>query len=365
MHLKDEGRNQESQKIFEGIRLLGDYHHNCNVLQLKKGEIIVVRKPSNETSIDAEDYVPCMHCYGFFKGDELFRHVKICKFKEDPLKSHTKVKQEARMLLPSTTDDAQLQKHVLLPMRNDNISSTAKSDQLILKFGSRELEKVGIDQSQHVSQRMRQLARLLNTLRQVATPCLCLSDYLDTTWFDHVVDAVKVLCNFNSEVREQVQIPSLALKLGHSIKKCAQIVKSEALRAKDTKRVKNIRMFLELLDDEWSIKISSRSLASISLKRYNKVDYLPLTEDIQLLRHHLDRKISRLTSQLNESAADDHLWLDLAKATLARIIMFNKRRSGETSKMEVQMFLSRPDWNKTSTTTRASLTPLEIQLSQR
>ena len=39
---------QDGSKAFERIRLRGDYHHNCNVLALGKGELLVVRNPGSK-----------------------------------------------------------------------------------------------------------------------------------------------------------------------------------------------------------------------------------------------------------------------------------------------------------------------------
>ena len=64
---------------FEKIRLLGDYHHNCNVLAVGEGELIVVRKPSKPAS--QAKFLPCPHCLGFFKGDELWWHCLVCQHK--------------------------------------------------------------------------------------------------------------------------------------------------------------------------------------------------------------------------------------------------------------------------------------------
>ena len=41
---------------------------------------------------------------------------------------------------------------------------------------------------------------------------------------------MKELCGFNKETRFDVNVPSLALQLGHSIKQCVQVLKISALR---------------------------------------------------------------------------------------------------------------------------------------
>lgn len=73
MKLKDS--SDEQILAFEKIRLLGDYHHNCNVLAVEEGELIVVRKPSKPTS--KAKFLPRPHCLGFFKGDELWWHCLV------------------------------------------------------------------------------------------------------------------------------------------------------------------------------------------------------------------------------------------------------------------------------------------------
>ena len=70
-----------SSKAFEMIRLKGDYHHNCNVLALGEGEMIVVRNPASKHPSNASSFVPCPDCLGFFKGDELWCHNKQCQHK--------------------------------------------------------------------------------------------------------------------------------------------------------------------------------------------------------------------------------------------------------------------------------------------
>lgn len=105
-------------------------------------------------------------------------------------------------------------------MRNNTISCVPRRDQLITNFGAAILQKVGIKNANYVSQRMRQLARLVQTLRlQSKRNDACLEEFIDTSMFDAVLDAVKDLCKFDAESRLGIGIPSLALKLGQSVKR--------------------------------------------------------------------------------------------------------------------------------------------------
>ena len=210
----------------------------------------MVRKPSKPTS--QAKFLPFPHCVGFFKGDELWRHCLVCQHKATTdEKKWKKVQAEVKLLLPtcsvSTPDvEAHLYKNVISSMRNDTISCIARRDHLITNFGAAILEKVGIKNANYVSQRMRQLARLLQTLRlQSKSNDACLEEFIDTSMFDAVVNAVKDLCRFDAESRLEIGIPSLALKLkSHSLKRCAQVLKSSTLRRKDEETIKRANVSL-------------------------------------------------------------------------------------------------------------------------
>ena len=142
--------------------LKGDYHHNCNVLALGEGEI-VVRNPSVSQQ-DPKSFLLCPHCLGFFKGNELWRHVKKCPHKsKDGSQKFAKVHQDAKLLLPtsslSTNDvDQGLHRAVLTNMKNDEISHIARKDHPIFKFGEANFEKISQKNANYVLQTMRQLA---------------------------------------------------------------------------------------------------------------------------------------------------------------------------------------------------------------
>ena len=78
-HKKKECSKNE---VFEKLCRLGNYNHNIKVLELKKGELKVVRRPSHGMDTNPSNYLPCTYCHGFFQKDELWRHAPKCPFKE-------------------------------------------------------------------------------------------------------------------------------------------------------------------------------------------------------------------------------------------------------------------------------------------
>lgn len=209
------------------------------------------------------------------------------------------------------------------------------------------------------------LARLLQMLwikakKKDAT----LQDYIDTPKFDALVDAVKEMCQFNAESRLKIRILSLALKLGHSLKKRVQVLKRSAPQRKDEVAIKRAKRFLDLYEADWTTKISSRSLASLGSRKQNKIEYLALAEDMALIRKHLIEKIESVSKVLTQGKKNED-WNRLAKAMLARIIIFNKRRSCETATLETEQFQSRPKWTSVNSSLKESLTPLKRRLCER
>ena len=143
---------------------------------------------------------------GFFMASELWRRRQNCphRSQETPPK-WSRVQQEAKLLLPTTvlsTKDVKKSLHdnVLSSMKNNEISAIARKDPLIVNFGATIFEKVGTKNINYVSQRMRQLARLLQTLRK-ENEAANFDDFIDTARFDELVATAKDLGGFKEESR--------------------------------------------------------------------------------------------------------------------------------------------------------------------
>ena len=93
-----------------------------------------------------------------------------------------------------------LHDNVLSSMKNDEISAIARKDPLIVNFRATIFEKVGTQNTNYVSQRMRQLARLLQTLRK-ENEAANFDDFIDTARFDELVATAKDLGGFKEESR--------------------------------------------------------------------------------------------------------------------------------------------------------------------
>ena len=74
-----------------------------------------------------------------------------------------------------------------------------------------------------------------------------------------------------------------------------------------------------------------------------KVETIPLTEDLLKLRNYMLKEMkNESVSLLKEPCAEN--WTRLAKLTLCRLILFNKRRRAEVKDLKLEEFETRPNW---------------------
>ena len=213
-------------------------------------------------------------------------------------------------------------------------------------MGRNLIDKVGAGKSQYISQRLRQLGRLVLTLRSLTEgEEVFLADFLKPDLFDLVIQAVMVVCQLKENTPEsgtpEFGIPSLSLKLGHSLKKCALILQGEALRNRDGELLETAKMYLQLHESEWSDKIASHALSTMANLKFNKPDILPVTSDLIKLRQFLLDEIQVRCRSLEQHPSPEN-WTALVEVCLSRLIVFNKRRGGEASRLLCKPYEERP-----------------------
>ena len=328
--------SNERKKKWNELLKKGDFNHNIEVLKTNSGFIIPCKRPSKD--VDACKFLPCPHCFGMYRRKDLWKHLTICNNnKEGKTNSQT----EARMLLPVPPNVSKdFYDKIICSMVTDEVSNVVKNDSLLLSFGERIFHKSkGLPhQYNYVRQKIRELARLLLIMKINDDRNLQLEDCIDPAMFNQVVTAVKGLCGCDEQAH--FKKASLSLKLGHSLKKCAVLLKSQALQKGDEALKKKSSDFIELYTSDWSVEISSMSLQTMQEQNLNKPKSIPFAKDIQLFNSYLEEEAAQLKEQLDNQSDNPDLesWKKLNEISLAQIILFNRRRGGETERIELQHF---------------------------
>ena len=169
-----------------------------------------------------------------------------------------------------------------------------------------------------ISQRMRILARLYIILQEKNKQGNSLVDFLKPDTFDLLLSCTKELGGFSYQTTEGEKVacfskPSLPLKIGYSLEKCAMILKGIGIKTRKPYLIRNTEDFLELYKLEWTPQISSVCLKPMDANKFNKVMLLPLMEDIMKVRSSLKKRIPVLTKQVSDSPTLED-WRALAEA---------------------------------------------------
>lgn len=340
----DKGDTPETKKlkikmrkdILDELKRKGNYSHNIRVLKKGAGELIVKRCPTKQ--LDFSNYLPCHHCFEFFFKKDLGRHIKNCSCRdreETSDKPVVRVQSHAAMLLPQNSEVSEALGKIFGRMRVDEVSMLLKFDTTIIKYGNSLCHKHfnNDDQTYHISNKLRELGRLLLTLREKKI-VKTMNEVINPQLFPAIVQTVTSMCRWD-EKSKTIETPSLGIKLGQVLTKVAYLVKGEAIISNDNDMRSKADDFLFLLDKKWGESISKISHTELEKRKWNKPHLLPLTEDLKALKLQLSEVMNKSVISLAKDNNDKKAWKDLCTSTLATIVIFNRRRQGEAAKFNV------------------------------
>ncbi|XP_039512614.1 uncharacterized protein LOC120468036 [Pimephales promelas] len=245
-------------------------------------------------------------------------------------------------------------------MIQDEITVAIKGDNCILNYGFRlfkKNEKI-VSQHQYIRQKLRELGRLLLEAKKI-TRVRTIQELIKPEQYSQVVRAAKNLSGFSEETGIY-QCPSLARKVGHSLHSLAMFIKSEGLKKRDKETIKDAEEFAQLYLESWRFDIAGQALTQLNRAKWNAPQLLPLTQDIQKLHCYLEEKQQQHLKDLKEHHSSTN-WKELAKVTLTQVMLFNRRRAGEVSRMHLSAYLSK-DTSEEQGDVNLALTPLEQKL---
>ncbi|XP_054896090.1 uncharacterized protein LOC129366337 [Poeciliopsis prolifica] len=318
---------------------MGNFQPNCSVTKSGKGQIIPKRQATYPAA--ASDYFPCKFCFAMYVKSDLWRHHKHCKLRSKEDIATRNVQASSSMLLPTNTVISTGLQTVLQEMNYDNVTQLLKADSLIISLGERMFLKNG-EVGPHradIRNKMRELARLVLTARNIDKDIVFLKYLICPGKFNTVLETVKQVTGFNA-VSNRFTVPSTALKLRHSLVKVSCILQGEALRQENLDLKSKAQQFVELIELEWSTHVSSNALKTLYQKKWNTPQILPLSEDIKKLQDHL-RNLEIVHKRNLNDQPTQHSWSQLSQVTLTQLILFNHRREGEVSRMELRTYLER------------------------
>jgi hypothetical protein len=328
-------KNKRTRAMWDIVRNKGDHQQNMRVLNEGKGEFIVGRR--HKGKFDVSHYGPCPRCYVWLKLDiSLVKHQNICPFRI--LESGEPVGVGKRELFImslqvsgkiSSHASKALQNEVFTIMTLDNVSEIAQMDKLIISLGNMWLLKNAgnlLKRKYYTSSHMRGAARLLMNVRQLAgMPAASYTELLVPSHFDNFVKGALITASPEIDDDEDLKFPSTALKIGYDLKRLVGAKWGIALRERDSGAEEDCKKFLKLMKFEWSVRVSKQALITLQTRKFNAEKSLPEPDDLVKLNKHIKDELENL----NLKDQSYQTWRRAEVLAQARLLVFNKRRSGE------------------------------------
>ncbi|XP_067280128.1 uncharacterized protein [Pseudorasbora parva] len=357
-------KSKQRMKMLMNLRNKGNHIHNSEVLASGVGSLKLRR--TSKTNYNAKDYIHCMYCQAFYLRKDLWQHVKKCTSK--PVEADSEILRKNVLSLASINESALSQQispsvwKMLSLMKDDEISSTVRSDYSILQLAQSFFNRFGQDPTKYkyIRQTLREIGRLLLTLRKEFS-IHTLEDAVRPENFNVVIKAVKKVSGYDDE-KNCYRTPSFPLKLGHLLQKVSDIIHCRALMTQDGNLIKSTQSFKTLYATKWSELIPHTTVTTLNDRPFNKPCTLPFTEDVQRLHRYLEKTTEQALKDLEDHSSPNS-YSELCKATLTNVMLFNMRRRGTPSMITLNGFLER-DTSALQKSVTFGLTQFEIHLCQ-
>jgi len=341
-------RSVGRRKIWRKLLHKGNFSHNKHIYETGTGQLVVAKRDPSGKPTDPSNFLPCGKCHGLFRRNQLYKHKRTCVGRESGATDTTiSIKErhqaDGARLLPVRSDVVVTQRFrdkILDHLENGEVAMAIRNDSTILEFGKRLFIQGRKGVSHHGQQeircRLRELGKFLIEVRTSDHTIQNISECIHVEKFDIVCDAVKTLSGYDSQ-NGTYKVPSLALRLGQSLKKCAQNLRGKAVRESCSSLRKQYDDFIDIAKEDWKLEISTQARQTIDERKWNSPKKLPLASDLKLLNTYLISTVAEAEHSLSASPSADR-WRFLASCTLARIVLFNRRRSGEVQRMTLSVY---------------------------
>lgn len=353
---KSKQRRSEWQKLVNK----GDHAHNYQVLDTKRGLIIPRYRSKDEQ--ETSDYVFCYGCKAYYKKNDLWKHTKTCQLTNSSVKFRPI--QAGKLMLPSSkTASRGLHENVLARMKDDEIKTAVLKDDTILHYGNSLCEEKGniLHHRTYISNKLRNLGRLLIAAKDLDSSVSSVFDLMKRAKWDTLTTCVKSVAGYSVDTN-RFHKPTLATNLGHRMQRCAELEHFSSLKAGDKDKSNVTETFLQMYRLGWSKEISSKAHASLQEQKYNKPHRLPLVEDVVRFNKALESRAANLCTAIEDNP-EVH-YPELARVSLAQIILFNRKRSGEAQRMTIKNFVDAKKGGEVDETIKKTLSKFEQKLCE-
>ncbi|KAK3932766.1 Hemoglobin subunit beta [Frankliniella fusca] len=331
--------SKERHAAIGKLRAAGALKHNEKVNSLGKGVLQVKRRCKRSGS--PKEYQTCPYCGESMKL--VSRHKKKCALKPSVGSKKTS---GTRIMssIPNEFHKGVFLNVVLRESRSkDEIFHLVKNDELLVEFGASLVEHHSNKPQQYnnIRNKLRNCGRFLRAIKSLGPSIKCLEDAITPMKFDLCIQATQQVAGFDLSTNT-FKIPSVAKRIGDLLEAIAVILQKRAIKTQNEAKQKCIRDFITLREMDWSSKVSSKASLQLKELRYNKPVPLPDKDDTIKLADYLETHTEKAMKSLEDTQTSKH-FNDLTQVTLARILVFNRKRPGDVHNLTVETYICKKE----------------------
>ena len=149
-------------------------------------------------------------------------------------------------------------------MSSDEHLFLIKSDELLMLYGYTMFEKSGSSRFDEISNKLRNVARLISEFRKRHDSTISAVELIDPSQWENIISCMKKLVKHGG--CEDVGVPTLLLRLRRSLPDLTSAKRILGIKSKNKGMVEDARDFLELHEDEWNV-YANHALATLAAKK--------------------------------------------------------------------------------------------------
>lgn len=330
---------RERREIQAYLRKKGQFDWNTNP-NINKGVMITSRRPNAFLGRTPSDFTTCSNCLGYYVKNNIRHHVPKCTGRL--LNGERAVIVLGRAvegrLHVNASDRLRL---VVFPvLREDAVVRLIRYDWIIIIYGNKLCAKY-TPSFQHamIRARLRLAGRILYCIREINPDITDYASIFNPKFYDSLVEAIKVVARYDPDHNE-FNAPATASFAVTQIKQIGLILTTEYIKKEDFEKKTRTDNFLTVLQCDIGISILKLVAETQAKNLRNKKQNIPTTEDVKALAQFLDRERKLYYTKL-QLGFDYNTWVKLAELTMASVIVFNRRRTGETQNILKDEFENR------------------------
>lgn len=153
-----------------------------------------------------------------------------------------------------------------------------------------------------------------------------MDELLTMKFFDTIIEATLELCGKNEH--DELVHPSTANKIGFDLGRLIGLKYGYCLRQNNPVGKEEADEFLKLMKIDWSTKVTTHASVLLRQRHFDNRRQLPHPKDIEVVATKLSEKLSSFDYK-NKS-----MFVEIARTTLLRLMVYNRRRSGEIEELK-------------------------------